>query len=181
MTEHDIMQQLKRAGHYFVMSVWTQSQMVFLIALKENETELGGYIADTLTIPKGIVQRRFELMKLSFNPVLNIFCETFEISEQCLKDLHTVSNMRDFIAHSFISLGKDYFLYTPSSDRRQAKIQEQMDIRVPESEELAGPDIYKISFRDEIFDHNFAAIERLDKDHFEEIGKRMGLSRNMVR
>lgn len=179
----DVEKNIYRAGHFFICTIWVQSQMASLIILNRNPKLIDAFNKDPKELPDTIAAQRMEWTKKSLGNVMGEFEKDFakHINDQFDKDLKTVLHLRNAIAHSHVSLGRSFMLYRPDSDTRLAKIEAEMKV-IRRDGELANPPVLKLDFsNDKIYSHNFEAIKRLDEQHLRSIADCIGVPHRHVR
>lgn len=174
---------MKRAGEFFIHSIWLQSQMGDLIILRKNPDIIEEFITIKEVVPEKMSIERESYWKKQFLEIKREFVELFgsNLQEEDIKDLDAVYNLRNAIAHSHISFGRDYFLYRPARGGKQ-----EMDIvkslDVPSREGVSDPIIFKLSFHnDKRYSKEFNRIKRLDEICFERIASLIKIPHSRVR
>ena len=178
-----IISHLSRAGLYFIECQWVQSQMIHFIGFQSFPESREDFEKNSKTLPAPLANHRYEYMKKTFGEIKAEFVKTFQpvLSQNALNDLDLVHYLRDMIAHSIIFHDKDYFLYRPSQGHRNAEIERVCEIITP-PEGVSKMDLYQMNFSEpEIWDRNFAAIVRLDDEHFHSVAEHLGIPRNLTR
>jgi len=174
---------IRRAGKLFIYSIWIQSQMENLIILRKNPDIIEAFITIKEVVPEKMFIERESYWKKQFAEIKREFVELFgpNLQEEDIKDLDAICNLRNAIAHSHISLGRDYFLYRPArGEKQEMKIVRSLDI--PPRENAADPMILKLSFHDdERYFKEFNRIKKLDEICFKRIADLIKIPHSRVR
>jgi hypothetical protein len=172
-----------RAGEFFIYTLWIQSQMADLIILKKNPDIVDDFISNPSRIPQVMFDERVQYWEKQFFQVKEEFETIFSgiISDDDRKDLAAIYYLRNAIAHSHVSLGRDYFLYRPA--RGEAQEQDiKSTLGLSPKPDQADPMILKMSFYDDdkyFFDFN--RIKRLDESCFKVIAESIGIPHSRIR
>ena len=174
---------IQRAGEFFIYSIWLQSQMGDLIILRKYPDIIEEFITIKEVVPKKMSIERESYWKKQFAEIKREFVELFgsNLLEEDIKDLDAIYNLRNAIAHSHISLGRDYFLYRPArGEKQEMEIVRSLDI--PPRENASDPMILKLSFHDdEKYFKEFNRIKRLDEICFKRIADLIKIPHSRVR
>ena len=174
---------IRRAGEFFIYSIWLQSQMGDLIILQKNPDIIDDFISTIEVVPQRMSIERESYWKKQFGDIKREFVALFRsvLLDEDIKDLDAIYNIRNAIAHSHISLGRDYFLYRPArGEEQEANIIESLDI--PPREGAADPIILKLSFHnDEQYLKDFNRIKRLDETCFKRVAEHIHIPHSRVR
>ena len=174
---------IKRAGELFIYSVWLQGQMSDLIILKKNPEYIEDFVNNPSRIPKLIHQQRVKYWEKQFHSVKEEFKKVFSnmLLEDELNDLESVYHIRNAIAHSHVSLGRDYMLFRPARGARQEQeIKETFGLTPIEDE--SDPMMLKLTFYDDDrYLRTFNQIKRLDEVCFERLSNNIGIPHSRIR
>ena len=174
---------LRRAGEYFMHSIWIQCQMSDLIILKTHPEFIENFINDPTRIPEQMRSYRISYWEKQFYSVKEEFKQIFEgfLVEEDIEDLEYVYQMRNAIAHSHISLGRDYFLFRPARGEQQEKgIKETFKLKP--KEDASDPMVVKLTFHDDArYFQDFNRIKRLDEICFERLSNIIGIPHSKIR
>jgi hypothetical protein len=172
---------VQRAGEFFMYSIWLQGQMSDLIILKKNSKIIPDFINNPSKVPKLMSSERAKYWEKQFHSVKKEFTELFTITNQHLADLEAIYTLRNAIAHSHVSMGRDYLLYRPARGEKQ----EQSIIStlsLSQVEDQSDPLMLKLSFYNEKeYLNDFSRIKRLDEECFESISISIGVPHSRVR
>lgn len=174
---------IKRAGELFIHTLWLQSQMADLIILKKNPGIVNDFISKPSRIPPVMFNERVQYWEKTFFKVKKEFESIFTgiLSGDDREDLLAIYHLRNAIAHSHVSLGRDYFLHRPARGEAQ-----EQDIKnafnLSRKPDQADPMILKMSFYDdEKYRFDFNRIKRLDERCFKAIAKSIGIPHSRIR
>jgi hypothetical protein len=171
---------LSNLGMY---SVWLQGQMSDLIILKKHPEFIEDFVNNPSRIPKLMHQQRVKYWEKQFHAVKEEFKQVFSdmLREDELNDLESVYHIRNAIAHSHISLGRDYMLFRPARGARQEQeIKETFGLTPIEDE--SDPMMLKLTFYDDDrYLHNFNQLKRLDEVCFERLSNSIGIPHSRIR
>jgi len=175
---------IKRAGELFMYSVWLQGQMSDLIILKKHPEYIEDFISNPSTIPKLMGQQRVKYWEKQFNTVKEELKQVFSdtLNEDELNDLEFVYHIRNAIAHSHVSLGRDYMLFRPArGPNHEQKIKETFGLTPIDDQ--SDPMILKLTFYedDSYFNYFFNKIKRLDEVCFERLSNSIGIPHPRIR
>lgn len=174
---------IQRAGEIFMYSVWLQGQMSDLIILKKHQEFIDDFVNNPLRIPKLMHQQRVKYWEKQFHAVKEEFKQVFSgmLHEDELNDLESVYHIRNAIAHSHISLGRDYMLFRPARGARQEQEIKETFGLVP-IEDQSEPMILKLNLLvDDRYLLNFNQIKRLDEVCFERLSNSIGIPHSRIR
>ena len=172
-----------RAGEFFIYSLWLQGQMADLIVLKKHPELVPEFVKSPSTIPAGMSEKRAHYWEKSFSAVMAEFLKLFEhlLSSEQIIDLKSIYFLRNAIAHSHVSLARDYFLYRPwGGEKQEAEIIKALDLKPLENQ--SNPLMLKLSFHDDrryLFE--FDRIKRLDEICFETVAMDVGIPHSRIR
>jgi hypothetical protein len=174
---------IKRAGEFFMYSIWLQGQMSDLIILKNNPGYIEDFVNNPLRIPKLMHQQRVKYWKKQFHTVTEEFKQVFAdlLHEDELHDLECVYHLRNAIAHSHVSLGRDYMLFRPArGSRQEQEIRKAFCLTAIKDE--SDPMLLKLTFyNDDNYLNDFNKLKRLDEDCFERLSNSIGISHSRIR
>jgi hypothetical protein len=180
LNEEILQTNLRRAGEFFMHSLWIQSQMVDLIILNQKPEIHDRFVDNPEQIPEPMVVARADYWTKDFYQVKTEFIEAFNIDDVHQRDLEAVYHLRNAIAHAHVSMGREYFLYRPRGAAREQGMIEALDLaRKPDE---AYPVTLKLDFHDD--EHYFAQFswfQRLDSTYFSEIAESIGIPHSRVR
>ncbi len=164
-------------------SLWIQSQMVDLIILKKHPEIIEEFVTHPTTLPSRMVDERSKYWQKNFSSVKSEFEKAFpdQLTDDARHDLSIVNHLRNAIAHSDVSLAREYLLYRPTggSEREQKLIEE---LGIPPREGAADPVIFKLDFtNDERYQHHFESLTRLDEVCFRGIAESLGIPHSRIR
>lgn len=164
--EENIIKNLSRAGEYLVYSIWIQNQLTDLIILNRNKNIIEDFINTRETIPLALKEERYKFWEKDFKEIKKEFEKEFadNLTEQAKADLNTIYLLRNAIAHSNISLARNYLFYKPKNKKIFQSFKEWLIMKNESTPDLNIPTIIKIDFsNDEIYFRNFGAIKRMDE------------------
>ncbi len=174
---------IQRAGELFMYSVWLQSQMSDLIILKKNPKYINDFINNPSMIPESIHKQRVNYWEKKFHTVKEEFKQVFSgcLLEEEIRDLEYIYHIRNSIAHSHVSLGRDYMLYRPARKARQEQeIREALGLTSIKNE--VSPMILKLTFHDNRrYLNDFNRIKRLDEVCFKRLSSEIGIPHSRIR
>ena len=165
--EEKIKTNLFRAGEYFMSSIWIQSQLSDLIILSRNKNIIGEFVTNKEKIPSVLKENRIQFWKMDFKDVKREFENEFNsiLSDQNKADLNTIYYIRNGIAHSHVSIARNFLFYVPSQTEIEQKFRLSLNVLNENDTDLNDPAIFKFDFsNDEIYFHNFNAIKRIDEE-----------------
>ena len=171
------------AGNLFMHSVWLQGQMSDLIILKKHPEFIEDFVNNPSRIPKLMLQQRLKYWEKQFHAVKDEFKQVFSdmLREEELNDLECVYHIRNAIAHSHISFGRDYMLFRPARGfRQEQEIRETFGLTPIEDE--SDPMVLKLAFYDDDrYLHNLNTIKRLDEVCFKRLSNSVGIPHSRIR
>lgn len=174
---------IQRAGELFMHIVWLQGQMSDLIILKKHPEFIEDFVNNPSRIPKLMHQQRVKYWEKPFSKVKEKFKQVFSdmLCEDEINDLESVYHIRNAIAHSHISLGRDYMLFRPAGGgRKEQEIKETFGLTPIEDE--SDPMTLKLTFYDDDrYLHNFNQLKRLDEVCFERLSNSIGIPHSRIR
>jgi len=174
---------IQRAGELFMYSVWIQSQMTDLIILKKHPEFIDEFVGNPLVIPRLMHKARVNYWEKQFHTVKEEFKQVFSgmLQEDEIIDLECVYHIRNAIAHSHVSLGRDYMLFRPGRGANQEQEIKKVFGLAPKVDQ-SHPMILKLTFYDENrYLYNFNQIKRLDEICFERLSKSIGIPHSRIR
>lgn len=174
---------LQRAGEYFMYSLWIQNQMVDLIILKNNPKIISNFSENLQQVPNKMFLERTKYWEKNFGKIKKEFIDLFQnfLEEQDINDLEAIYHIRNAIAHSSISLGRDYLLYKPS---RGIKKEENLikSLQIGSRDDASNPRIFKLTFsNDTQYLNDFNRIKRLDEICFKKLVNEIKISHSRIR
>lgn len=177
---------LMRAGELFMYSVWLQKQMVDLLILKRNPEIISEFIDDYIakdTIPKIMSVRRVKYWEMNFGSILKVFKDEFVtiLEESEIKDLDIIYQIRNAIAHSYVSIAREYLLFHPSGgEKKENEIINTFGLVT--SDLTTKPIILKLEFsKDERYLEIFSIIKRIDEICFKKISNILEIPHSRIR
>jgi hypothetical protein len=172
---------IQRGGEFFIYSLWLQSQMADLIILNRYPKIVSDFVGRPERVPDLMSQERAVYWQFDFHRIKTDFTDTFLISNLHKTDLEAVYHIRNAIAHSQISIGREYFLYRPA----RGETQEQniiSSLELSSVEDQSNPMMLKLSFyNDDQYMKDFSRIKRLDEDCFKGIAGTIGIPHSRIR
>jgi len=174
---------IKRAGEFFIYTLWLQSQMTDLIILKKHSGIVSDFISNPSQVPQVMSNERVKYWEKQFSEVKREFETIFSdmLSDDNRKDLAAILYLRNAIGHSQVSLGRDYFLYRPKGGEcREQDIKEAFGLTpIPNQ---ADPMMIKMSFfDDEKYYFAFNRIKRIDAKCLKDIAEGLGIPHSRIR
>lgn len=172
---------VQRAGELFLKAQWIQGQMADLLIFAERPDLIEPFHAIPEVMPTEFVELRVEAWEKDFTPTRDAFVARFtaQLSEDDLADLAYLNSLRNAIGHCHLSLGRDYFLYRPRSNREQQAVQ---GLALAPREGSADPTVIKLAFfDDDYYLASFNRIERLDEGCLKRVATGLGLSHGRIR
>jgi len=154
-----------------------------LIILKKCPEFIDDFIKNPSRIPKVMHQQRVKYWEKKFHTVKEEFKRVFSymLREDELNDLESVYQIRNAIAHSHISLGRDYMLFRPARGARQEQEIKKAFGLAP-IDDQADPMMLKLTFyNDERYLYNFNQIKRLDEVCFKRLSDSIGIPHSRIR
>lgn len=156
---------LVNAGILFMHSVWLQSQMVDLIIFRCHPEFVDEFVSTPKGVPDTVHNLRIRLWKKDFADIKGEFLKTFEsdLTADEKEQIERAYTLRNMIAHAHVSLGRDYMLYRPSSEKREKAV---LDAWKPAPvEEQSNPLMFKLEFwepeRFKAYSDDMAGIDQI--------------------
>jgi hypothetical protein len=171
----------ERAGELFVYSLWICGQMADLLIFKDRPDLVEPFLESPGKMPDEFVRLRLEAWQDDFTPTKAKFIEAFSdvLTQQDLADLDFLNSLRNAIAHSHVSIGRDYFLYRP---RTQSERQVIEGLALESRDDAMQPAVVKIAFYDDGYYFDcFAHITRLDQECFARVATAVGVKHSRIR
>ncbi|GAA1148987.1 hypothetical protein [Nocardioides aquiterrae] len=173
---------VERAGELFLKALWIQGQMADLLIFSERPDLIAPFHATPTELPGQFIQLRFEKWeKLNFGPTKDAFIATFGalLADADSDDLEYLSALRNAIGHAHVSMGRDYFLYRPRTNREAAAIE---GLALPPREGAMEPSVIKLAFYDDEFYMDcFNRIKRLDEGCLRRVATAIGVQQSRIR
>lgn len=171
-----------RAGDFFLLSLWLQGQMVDLLTFAARPDLVGPFLEHPSTMPRDFVKERFRRQAESFAGIKDQFVEQFRElvrpSEEA--DLGYIAVVRNAIAHSHVSLARDYLLYRPTGGvRREAAILRDAELQPRDG--AADPMIIKLTFDEPRYGAHIARVKRVDEECFARVSSHLGVTHSRIR
>jgi hypothetical protein len=174
---------LVNSGLVFTFGLWIQSQMVNLIILKKHPKIIKRFVARVDRIPRTMVLERARYLQKDFHPIKAEFEDRFGsiLSEQARADLAYLLFLRNGIAHSYVSIARDFLMYRPAGGGKKLRaFYKQFKLRRPAN--AAKPSLLVFRFSDQSFFKNASdLIERLDQVHLKSVADAIGIPHGRVR
>ncbi len=171
-----------RAGEFFMYTLWLQSQMADLLILNKDRTLVEERMNDSSRIPQRMVMARAQYMHKNFDLVLTEFKKAFKkvLSNDDVCDLAKIRLLRDMIAHSHVSVGREFLLHSPNHRSKLEHIKRHFALgEIPNQPE---PPQMKLDFgNNDRFLNDFALIKRIDEDCFAKVAQLVGISHSRIR
>ncbi|RXK08016.1 hypothetical protein [Halarcobacter bivalviorum] len=171
------------AGEIFMYSLWIQNQMADLIIFKNNPELIGEFLDSPDNVPNNIQSIRISYWEKMFKTVMNEFLDLYkeDLREEDIIILKEIYHIRNSIAHTNVSLGRDYMLYKPSGGEKK-EMEIKKDLGLISSENDSSAFILKLDFtnkdnRMSIFDK----IKYLDEKCFSRLCNSIGLTHSRIR
>ena len=172
---------LSRAGELFIYSLWIQGQMADLLIFRERPDLIPEFLRTPEVMPSAFVELRTEAWQSDFSPTKTNFVSAFRdhLDEQDLADLDFLNALRNAIAHSHVSVGRDYFLYRPRS-RNEAQVVGALGLQPREG--APEPPLVKLAFFDDAYYLScFARVKRLDESCLAKVASALGVTHSRIR
>jgi hypothetical protein len=173
---------LERAGHFFMLCQWIQSQMVDLIVLYDHPRIRARFVKNATTVPRTLTARRSRLWQEDFKEIMVQFQERFPgaRSGDFKRRLETVYLLRNMIAHSYVSIARHYLLHRPSGPRRLRQILCTLAVNRPPN--ASKPILIKLDFsNDGYYCRNFNLVTSLDQTHLKQAAESIGIPHSRIR
>jgi hypothetical protein len=174
---------IARAGEFFIYCLWIQGQMVDLIIFKKYPSLIEPFVSSPNRIPAEMVALRSQYWEKGFFRIKEVFAQLFssQIGDKHKNDLGAIYYLRNAIAHSHVSIGRDYFLYRPGrGEEHQAKIVSALELEPVENP--SAPQMMTMRFfNDQRYLKDFNRIKRLDEECFSEIARSLGVPHGRIR
>ena len=170
-----------RAGEFFMYTLWLQSQMADFLILNKDRTLVEERMNDSSKIPQKMVKARAQYMHKNFDLVLTEFKKTFEkvLSYDDVCDLAKIRLLRDMIAHSHVSVGREFLLHSPNHQSKLEHIKRQFALE--EIPNQSDPPQLELDFgNNDGFLNDFALIKRIDEECFARVAQYVGISHSRI-
>ena len=163
-------------------TLWLQSQMADLLILNMDKTLVEELMNDSSRIPQRMMKARFQYMRKNFDIVLTEFKKAFKAVLSCvdIRDLEKIKLLRDMIAHSHVSVKRQFLLHRPNNQNKLEHIKRKFELE--EIPDRSDPPQVKLDFgNDDRFLKDFELIKRIDEDCFPRVAKHVGISHSRIR
>lgn len=174
---------IARAGEFFIYCLWIQGQMADLIIFKNYPSLIDPFVSSPSRIPSEMVTLRSQYWEKGFLGIKEEFKQLFSnrIGDEHKNDLGAIYYLRNAIAHSHVSVARDYFLYRPGrGEEHQAKIVSALELESVEYP--SSPFMMTLRFfDDQRYLKDFNRIKRLDEECFSEIARSLGVPHGRIR
>lgn len=183
MPEDPINKNLRRAGEYFINSLWIQNQMVDLIILSNHPRIISSFVNNPTRVPYIMTKERLKYWQLDFHPIKQEFISIFGglLNNSEKDDIEFVYAIRNAISHSSVSLGRDYLMYRPSGNRLRIRNIRSI-FSSPQRSEASVPRVFKLDFKnDALYTRNSNVLKRLDEVTFERIAISLNIPHSRIR
>lgn len=170
------------AGIIFMFTAWMQSQMADLVIFKNNPDLISDFVASPKRVPKKFHAIRVKYWEKQFGEVKNEFkiCFSEILTDDEKSDVEEIYHIRNMIAHAHVSIGRDYMLYRPNSDRREEKLINDLNLKPVEDQ--SDPMILMIEFwRKDRFKSASDLIERFEQITLKKVADKLGLPHARIR
>ena len=167
------------AGEFFMYSLWVQSQMSDLIILHSKPELIEGFVSNPSKIPKAMHQIRVKYWEKQFYSVKKEFIKLFadELSKQEINNLNVIYYLRNAIAHSHVSFGRDYFLYRPHKEDAVKK-----GLHLKKVKDQSDPMLVKLDFTDDqSYFRYFNIFKSFDEGVLNRIANKVGIPHSRIR
>ena len=171
-----------RAGDFFLLTIWIQGQMGDLLTFASLPHLVEPFTANASEIPKRFVDERFRRQAHSFTQVRNQFVEAFGelLLPPDIADLDYLAFVRNAVAHSHISLAREYFLYRPTGgERREAELLRASQLQP--AADSAEPRVFKLTFDQKRYESDLDRIARLDERCLARVAQHVGVEHSRIR
>jgi len=171
------------AGIIFMFTAWIQSQMSDLIIFKNNPNLISDFIKNPSRVPNNFHSIRVTYWEKQFAAIKNEFKEVFSkiLTDNEKKDIEEVYHLRNMIAHSHVSIGRNYMLYRPNGgEKREQKLTDDLNLQSVDNQ--SEPMILKIElWREDKFKYMSDIMERIDQITLKKVADNMGVPHGRIR
>jgi hypothetical protein len=170
------------AGIVFMFSVWLQGQMSDLVILKKNTRLIPDFVANPARVPSAFSIIRMTYWEKQFGDVKQEFVTEFggQLLGDELQDIEQIFHLRNMIAHSHVSFGREYMLYRPSSEKKERAVISSLGLKAVN--EQSNPLVIKLQFsRDDSFQKISDQIERIDRVCLSRLAASLGIPHGRIR
>jgi len=181
--EEKVKQNMLRCGEYLMYSIWIQGQLSDLVIFNRNKQLINDFVTVKEKIPEILVNERVIFWKKDFKDVKKDFEKEFadKLTDQDMADLNTIFYIRNAIAHSHVSLARNFLFYIPGSSKIEQNFQSSLEILNKHELNISASTIFKIDFfKDEIYFHNFDTIKRIDENLLERICNELSIPHSRI-
>jgi hypothetical protein len=150
------------AGEFFMKSLWIQGQMADLIILKKHPKIRRRFVERMARIPTTLRDCRMLYWQKEFSAVKDEFERQFSslLSSAARDDLMATYLLRNTIAHSHVSLAREFLFYRPSGKGRKTQVMMKA-FNLSRSPDSAKPTLFKLSFANIAFYLRFYSRAKL--------------------
>lgn len=177
------LENIARAGEIFIYCLWIEGQMSDLLILKKHPELKQEFIDNSNVVPSKFHEKRIFYWEKGFGGIKKEFEQEFNdlISNLDINDLEYISFIRNAIAHSHVSIARDYFLYRPNC--KPDKEKEMMSLfNITPIVDESNPRVFKLEFwEDQNYIDMFNKIKRLDEQCFKVISESMNVPQSRIR
>ncbi|BBD08415.1 hypothetical protein [Desulfovibrio ferrophilus] len=174
---------LIRAGELFMYTVWIQCQMSDLVILRNNPDKIKAFISTPERVPNELHLKRAAYWEKLFKNVMGEFFDLFEddITKDEKKLIEYIHATRNAIAHSHVSLGRDYHLYRPAGGKKkEEEIKRVMNLQ--SIKDKSDPMMVLLPwYDDEKYLYFFKVMKFIDEITFERLSSLIGVPHSRIR
>jgi hypothetical protein len=170
------------AGVIFMSTAWIQGQMADLVIFVNNPDLILDFIKNPARVPAEFHRIRVSYWEKQFGEVKNEFKDTFSnvLTDDEKRDAEEIYHLRNMIAHAHVSVGRDYMLYRPDSQRRERKLID--DLKLQSIDDQSDPIILKIElWRKDKFQNASNLIGRFEQVTLKKIADSIGVPHGRIR
>lgn len=170
------------AGILFMFSVWLQSQMVDLIIAAKHPEIVSDFVANPKRVPQAFSQLRADYWKRDFGQIESELVRAFAgpLTASEVEDIDHVYHLRNMIGHAHVSIGRNYMLYRPGSERKEQAV--LAAFRPEPVADQSSPLMFKLEFwRPEKFKAFSDLMERIDQVCFSRLAEQVGVPHGRIR
>lgn len=172
---------LQRAGELFIYSLWIQGQMADLAIFACRPDLIAPFLANPSNVPDEFAALRLTAWQKEFGSIRADFLQECSrwVSGSDARDLNFLQALRNAIAHSHVSMGRDYFLYRPITKNEQQVIG---NLQLSPRDQSHDPPVIKVAFHDhEYYSHCHSVIQRLDEQCMARVAAGLGVTHSRIR
>jgi hypothetical protein len=157
--------------------------MTDLLILQEHPELRQPFVANPAQVSTDFALKRAAYWQKDLGEVKRDFEERFRdhIHEQHQEDLHAIYYLRNAIAHSHVSLARDYLLYRPGrGEKHEAAMRRVLTLQPVENQ--AHPTMMTLRlYDDQRYLADFNRIKRLDEECFSAIAAHLSIPHGRIR